>query len=419
MQDKVLKDSGKYSLLPLLSSSLLYFLLGYVSLTLDDPGSRIAFIWLPAGVAVSAFLLFPRRNWALLFLSLFTARLLLDVSFRHSLSVSLGLSAISLMNDFSIAWFVRCFTRGRDELFKVINWIMATLFISAIAAFLGVMWLSLLQGTPPLKGIWIWWSANVTGTLFVTPALVGLVSLRNSSGYVSKRMSLLLIIAILLITLLIFTRTPPDTENIALTYSVACLPLGLVTLVAILCDSRLASVAFILFSIVVMTASWYETGPFYIGKLSLDESIVLAQCYLSGSALLIVFIRAQKRFRRADPGEYLIQDIAYSLDPLTGNLSWNPHASSPLCTELSHITTRETLLAHIPDDRHKAQMQSRWQAVLEHQAVDDGFRFMLHLDGHNPVLMCEKNTLFIAGSESHAIIGFWTESRVGQPEGDR
>lgn len=419
MQNTALKDPRKYNLLLLLSWGVLYFLLGYVSLTLDDPGSRIAFIWLPAGVAVSAFLLFPRRNWALLFLSLFIARLLLDVTFRHSLSVSLGLSAISLMNDFSIAWFVRRFTRGRDELFKVINWIMATLFISVIAAFLGVMWLSFLQGTPPLKGVWIWWSANVTGTLFVTPALVGLVSLRTSSGSVSKRLSLLLIIVILLITLLIFTRTPPTTENMALTYSVACLPLVLVMLVAILCNSRLASVAFILFSIVVMAASWYETGPFYPGKLTLDESIILAQCYLSGSALLIVFIRAQKRFRRADSGEYLIQDIAYSLDPLTGSLSWNPHASSPLRAELSPITTREMLLAHIPDENHKVQMQSRWQAVLEHQAVEDGFRFRLHLDGHNPILMYESNTLLIAGSESDAIIGFWTEARVGQPEGER
>ena len=419
MQDKVLKPFNKNSVMLLLLWGVLYYLLGYVSLTLDDPGSRVAFIWLPAGVAVSAFLLFSRQSWPLLFASLFIARLLLDFTFQHTVLVSLGLSAISLSNDLAIAWSVRHFARGRDELYKIIHWIMATLLVSAIAAFLGVMWLSLLHGTPALKGLWIWWSANVTGTLFVTPALVGLASPRLSPGRVSRSLSLILLAAVLLITLLTFTRTPAEAENIALTYTVACLPLALITLVAVLCDSRLASLAFILFSIVVMMASWYEAGPFYIGQLTSEESILLAQCYLSGSALLIVFIRAQKRFSRTAAAEYLIQDIAYSLDPQTGSLSWNPHACSPLRAELSHITTREALLAHIPDDDQKAQMQSRWQALLEHRAVEDGFRFMLLLDGHKPLLMVEKNTLVVAGNQTDAIIGFWTPSGGGLPEGDR
>lgn len=398
---------GQYGALILLGWGLLYYLLGFLSLTLDDPDSRIAYIWLPAGLAVSAFLLSSRRCWPLLFGGLFITRLILDFTFHHTAVVSVGLALISLSNDMVIAWCVRHFARGRDELFKVTNWIIATLIVSAVAAMLGVSWLTLLIGTPWLKGIWIWWSANVTGTLFVTPALVGLAASRNAPGRISPLVSLLLLATVLFVTLLIFIRTPVEGENIALTYSVACIPLILITIVVIICNTRLGSLAFILFSIAVIAASWYETGPFYIVQLTIEESIILAQCYLSGAALLIVFVRAQKSFGRAGKAEYLVQCIAYSLDPESGQLSWNPHSNSPLLNVLSPITTGEALLAHIPDSQQKKQMQVRWQALQAHHAVEDGFRFTLELEGRKAVEVLESNTLMVAGS----IVGFWTQVR--------
>ncbi|MRS15867.1 hypothetical protein GJV06_13310 [Enterobacteriaceae bacterium RIT691] len=405
----MLNSAKLYQVWVLLAWGFLYFALGYLSLSLDDPGSRIAYIWLPAGMAVSAFLLSSRRSWPLLYLSLLIGRLALDVTFQHSLTVSLGLALISLTNDMAIAWTVRHFTRGRDLLFKVTTWFVATLCISAVAAAMGVSWLAWLQGTPYLKGIWIWWSANVTGTLFVTPALVGLAANSTSAGRISPLTSLLLLVAVLAVTLLIFFRTPGESESITLTYSVACIPLMLITVTAVLCNTLMGSLAFILFSTVVIAASWFETGPFYIARLTTEGSIILGQCYLCGSALLIVFIRAQKIFVQANKPEYLIQGIAYSLNPQTGRIGWNPHTDSPLLAALSPIVTREALLAHIPDAGQQAQLLARWQAVSEYHSVEDGFRFVLELEGHKPVEIAENNTLMVAGS----IIGFWTQPHSG------
>lgn len=415
----MLKSLTRYQILVLLVWGGGYFVLGYLSLTLDDPGSRIAYIWLPAGLTVSAFLLSSRRRWPLLYLSLLVGRLTLDVTFQHALPVSIGLAFISLTNDMAIAWAVRHFTRGRDLLFKVTTWLVATLCISAVAAVAGVSWLGLLHGAPLLKGVWIWWSANVTGTLFVTPALVGLAAYHQPPGRLSPLASLLLLAAVLAVTLLIFFRTPDAGDNIALIYSVACIPLILITVTAVLCNTRLGSLAFILFSAAVMAASWFETGPFYIARLTSEGSIILAQCYLSGSALLIVFIRAQKGFAQTGKAQYLIQGIAYALDPHTGQIGWNPHADSPLLAALSPIVTREELLRHIPDAGQKAQIQARWQAVSDHHSVEDGFSFALELEGHKPVEIVENNTLMVAGS----IIGFWTQAPAGlfqpPPQGER
>lgn len=389
---------------------LLYYLLGFLSLTLDNPDGHLAFVWLPAGVAISAFLLSPRNHWVLLFTSFCIARIVLSFSFPTPLTVSLILTLVSLLNDLVIAWSVRHFSRRHDELYKVVNWIMATILFSGIASLVAVLLLSLQGADPLLENIWIWWSANVTGTIFVTPALVGLFSKRDKSSRVPRWVSVVLVVAVLLVTMITFIRMPDNAQNIALIYCMACIPLILVTITATLCSNRFGSVAFILFSAVVIWASWQETGPFYLARLTAEESIVLAQCYLSGSALLIVFIRAQKNFSAVGAAKSTLWDIAYSLDLQTGALSWNPHAKSSLSLELEQIHSQEQLLAHIPDKTQKIRLQDRWQAVHDNQTVEEDFHFTLQLEGRNPVKMIETRTLILAGTDADAIIGFWAEA---------
>lgn len=407
MQSMVLKREKKLWSAVMMTWGMLYYLLGYISLTLDDPDNRVSFIWLPAGVAVSAFLIAPHRNWLLLSFYLLLSRLLLDLTFHHQFVVSLVLATISLVNDMAIAWCVRYFSRYHDELHKVVTWIISTIVISALMAILGVLCLHFYDGVPLIRGIWFWWSANVTGILFITPALVGLISYNEPRhGWLAY----FLPIVVLVVTFLIFTRKPDNAENIALTNSLACVPLVLVTITAVLCGKRPGSVAFILFSMVVIGASWYETGPFYIARLNTEQSIVLAQCYLSWSALLIVFIRAQKHMA-TDAVDSAIQDIAYSLNPDTGQVTWNPHADSPLRDRLAGISTREELLSCIPDAEQKSQLQARWQSVSSHHDVTYSFCFTLQLNDHTRLHMIETRTLMVTGNDATAIIGFWVKSR--------
>ncbi|MGX5056685.1 MASE1 domain-containing protein [Enterobacter asburiae] len=409
MQSNILNLNQKLGSVAMLIWAILYFLLGYLSLTLDDPGNRVAFIWLPAGVAVSAFLISTRRKWPLLFISLLVSRLLLDLTFHHPLTVSLVLATISLLNDVAIAWCTSNSSRHYDEMHNVVTWIFSTIFISALAAVLGVLWLRTYEEVPLIKGIWIWWSANVTGTLFITSALVGLAMATSQ-----RRLWLayFLPIVVLSVTLLIFTRTPNIEQSITLTYALVCVPLVLVTITNVLCGSRSGSVAFILFSLVVLGASWYETGPFYIDRLNTEQSIILAQCYLSGAALLIVFIRAQKSIA-AGITQGTTRDIAYSLDPCTGQISWNSHANSLLRAELAHISTRDELLACVPDEGQKSQLQERWQSVWRRHDITNAFSFTLQLQDHKLLNMVEARTLLVTRNDTAAIIGFWVESRPG------
>lgn len=409
MQSTVLRKEQNLGAVTLLIWAILYYLLGYLSLTMDDPGNRVAFIWLPAGVAVSAFLLSPRRGWLPLFISLFVSRLLLDLTFHHQLTVSLVLATISLLNDVAIAGCSRIFSRYHDAMHSVVIWIMSTIIISALAAVLGVLWLRLYDGVPLIKGIWFWWSANVTGTIFITPALVGLVSDTEPRR---NRMAYLLPFIVLSVTFLIFSQTPYIVQGITLNYFLACVPLVLVTINAVLCGSRSGSVAFILFSLVVIGASWYETGPFYIARLNSEQSIILAQCYLSGAALLIVFIRAQKSIA-LNSVHGVTRNIAYSLNPSTGQISWNSHADSLLRAELAHISTRDELLACVPDDRQKSQLQERWLTVRTRHDITNAFRFTLQLQDHKLLNMVEARTLLVTRNNTAAIIGFWVESRPG------
>ncbi len=392
----------------LLAWGALYYLLGWISLFLDGPESRVAFIWLPSGVAVTAFLITTRKQWLALWITLFLARLLLGLTFQHTLHVSLVLALFSLTSHLGIAWCVRYFSRGYDRLHKIVNWVISTIVISALAALMGVGWISLLAGSMQMQWLWIVWSANVTGTLFVTPPLMGLLAPADKGARQESLTGVCLVFAVLLATLYIFNGVPDRSDNIALIYSLACLPLVLLTATTVICGNRLASLAFILFSTVVIYASWRETGPFYFARLAAEESVLLAQSYLSAAALLLVFLRAQKSQTAA--GRHP-RAIAYSLDPETGRLDWDLHADPTLAAALAPVTSREALLARIPDPQQQAQLVARWQAVANSQPVSEAFRFTLEIPGEQPFSLTERNMLLMSDRDRPVIVAFWSEDK--------
>jgi len=386
----------------------LYYLLGWISLFLDGPENRAAFIWLPSGVAVTAFLITTRKLWLALWITLFLARLLLGLTFQHTLHVSLVLALFSLTSHLGIAWCVRYFSRGYDRLHKIVTWVISTIVISALAALMGVGWISLLAGSMQTQWLWIVWSANVTGTLFVTPPLMGLLAPADKGARQESLSGVCLVFAVLLATLYIFNGVPDRSDNIALIYALACLPLVLLTAATVMCGNRLASLAFILFSAGVIYASWRETGPFYFARLTPEESVLLAQCYLSAAALLLVFIRAQKTQTAVDRYP---RAMAYTLDPETGRLTWDPHADPTLAAALAPVTSREALLARVPDPQQQKKMAARWQAVANSLPVADAFRFTLVLPGQPPIPITERNMLLMSDKDRPVIVAFWSEDR--------
>lgn len=403
-------------LLALLFWCALYFLTGYLSLYMDAPVTRVAFVWLPAGVAVSAFLIFGRAYWPPLFLALFLTRVLLDVTLRHTLETSLALSVISLTNALAVAWCVRHFAAGRDRLRSVGVWLLATLGTSVISGVLGGGWLALRHEIDFVQTVWIWWASNVVGTILLTTILMGL---RWRSAPLSARQLLsggVLWLLLCLSAWYVFHQPVGGPRGVALQFALACLPVALMIAIPVVSGNRFGAFSFLCFSIIVIYYSWQRYGPFFIPGLRDGESLLLAQCYLSATALLLTFVYVQKREaekhaaqaaeeRVAGPGQ---GQAAYHLEPQSGRLTWDNTINTPLSRQLAAINNVEQLFALLSAE-DRAAMQQRWQRAQQQGASDDLFRFHLALPPGNRLAVSESRLLGLRGPAGVVIVGYWSE----------
>ncbi|MEB6336591.1 MASE1 domain-containing protein [Serratia rhizosphaerae] len=405
--------SGR-SLLALLFWCALYFLTGYISLYMDAPVSRVAVVWFPAGVAVSAFLIFGRGYWPMLFLALFLTRVLLDVALRHTLETSLALSAISLANDLAVAWCVRYFAAARDQLRRVGVWLLATLGTSVISGVLGGGWLALRHEIDFVQTVWMWWASNVVGTILLTTILMGLLW-RSGPFNVRRLLSGgVLWLLLCLSAWYVFHQPVGGTHGTALQFALACLPVMLMIAIPVMSGNRFGAFAFLCFSIIVIYYSWQRYGPFFIPGLRDGEPLLLAQCYLSATALLLSFVYVQKRAAvTASEAEERMAGFgqgkaAYHLEPQSGRLTWDENIHTPLSQQLAAISNVEQLFALLSAEDSSA-MQQRWQQVLQQGGNSETFRFHLALPPSNRIAVSENRLLGLRGPAGVVIVGYWSE----------
>lgn len=405
--------SERYLLLLYLTVwSLLYFVLGYFSLLLDDPASRVTLVWFPAGVAVSAFLSTQKKHWHLIYLLLFLTRSLLDMAVRHSPGTSLALSLISLSCDLSIAWSINRFASHTDDLRKVVVWLIAVCLFSAVAALAGTSWLAFVKGISIVHSIGIWWAANVVGNIVSTTVMTGLIRVRRASP--KKHWLTALVGAILMTasTVLIFSMPPFSAEQVGIVYSLACIPVLFTVMVPVISSDRAGALVYSLFCTLVIYFSWQQTGPFFIKGLSPGDPLLIAQCYLAGTALLMIFIRIQtyslldgKQVPQSNKGE-----MAYYLDMATGAIHWDPSTNSDMNKIISEINTRDALFARVATSVKK-DIAARWQLALTGMSTEKEYHFQIKLDGGEDVSITERNLVCLPGQQGIIIIGYWSPSR--------
>lgn len=379
----------------------LYYALGYLSLFLDDPVSQVSFVWFPAGLAVSAFLLTSRHKWLWLYFGLFIVRTVLDVTLRHSIETSLVHSAISLSNDFAIAWWVRRFTRQHDTLYSMVVWLYATLISSGVAAALGGGWVVLRHEVDFVETLWIWWSANVVGTILLTTIVMGLFWRQESEIPKKRRLTggaLWLILCV--IAVYVFHQPIGGPRGEAFLFSLACIPVILMILIPVISGNQLGAIAFLSFCIIVIYYSWQRNGPLFIPGLRPGEPLLLAQCYLSGTALLLNFVFLLKHHQRASPAS------CYYLDPRSGRLTWDNSSSSALTQQLLDISHTDQLLSLMsPNDQQT--MRERWDIVQSGRATKGAFRFLLTLSASNKLYLQETKLIALQQPDGIVLIGYW------------
>ncbi|CAI1195776.1 putative diguanylate cyclase [Serratia quinivorans] len=386
-------------LMQLLLWCALYFSLGYISLYLDDPVSQVSFVWFPAGIAVSAFLMTPRRFWLYLFLGLFLVRTFLDVTMQHLLETSLVYSVISLSTDLSVAWCVRHFTRPNDRLYSLVIWLSATLISSAFAAVLGGGWGAIRHGVDFVQTLWIWWSANVVGTVLLTTIVMGLLW-RQESFVLHKWLTGGLLWLLLCISAVyVFHQPVGGLRGEAILFSLACIPVMIMIVIPVLCGNQLGAVSFLSFCIIVIYYSWQGNGPLFIPGLRPGEPLLLAQCYLSGTALLLNFVYVLKR-------QVNTPAASYYLDPKSGRLTWDGNSATILSRQLAKINHIDQLFSLIsPDDQRK--IRERWAVAQRGGVINEPFRFLLTFSSSNKLHLYETKLIALQQPDSVVFIGYW------------
>ena len=391
----------------------LYFATGYLSLYLDDPISRVSLVWFPAGIAVSAFLIVGRPYWLVLFVSLFIVRALLDVTMRHTLETSLIHSAISLTNDIAIAWCVRRLARPNDRLHAVLIWLLATLLVSAIAALLGCSWLATRHEIDFRQTLWIWWAANVVGTILITTIVMGLCWKPEPFTPGRWLVGGLLWLLLCASAWYVFHQPIGGPRGQAELFGLACIPVALMIAIPVLGGNRMGAFSLLCFSAIVIYYSWQWRGPFFIPGLHHGEPLLLAQCYLSGTALLLSFVYIQKR--AAADGQMQQQQgpghgrAAYYLAPESGRLTWDENIDTPLSQQLLDIDRVDRLLALLSVEEREV-MQARWQAARHGEPPDEIFHFHLTLTPSHRIPLQESKLVVLRGPEGMALVGYWDEA---------
>lgn len=412
---RVLRHSGI-----LLLWAIIYYVTGVASLTFDDPVSQMAIIWFPAGVSVSAFLCSRRTHWPMLFVVFLVARVLLDEQGWEHLPNAVVFSAKALAGSVAIAWLVRRFARRGDDVHAVVLWLLATVAVSGAQALLRKGWL-MLAGEASPHTLMTNWVAGVNGVFFATVVVMNLLNSNLRDFPTSTREKLaggVLLLLLIMNTLYVFGTTPPwlatmlDTDAGAAVYFIlACLPIVLTLAVSVTWRSPGGSIALLVLGAIVVIYTDQKTGPFYVSGLLEGEPILLAQSYLSITALLVVAVRLMTQAAKPyDPetGRLAGGGVMYQLHPGTGEILWDDNLETLLDVGALPLGTVQQVLERVhPDDRDK--LERHWSPDTHTRAALLAFR----IDKGNGdwLTLYDQSPGTLRDAQGQVIVGNWQASR--------
>ncbi|WP_158267397.1 MASE1 domain-containing protein [Pseudomonas aylmerensis] len=400
--------------------ALTYYVTGVASLAFADPVSGMAIIWFPAGVSVSAFLSSKRAHWPLLFLVLLAARVLLDEPGWQHLPVAVALSAQALAGSVAIAWLVRRFARRGDDLHAIVLWLLATVAVCGAEALLRKAWL-ILAGEASSHTLMSNWMAGVNGVFFATVVVMNVLTRNLSDVALSAREKWAGAVCLALLAVMtwyVFGTTPHwltdmlDTDaGAALYFILACLPIALTLAVCVTWRSPGGSLALLVLGSIVVNYTDQQTGPFYVPGLLEGEPLLLAQSYLSITALLVVAIRLMTQAAKPyDPqsGRLAGDGVMYQLHPGTGEILWDDNLATLLDVSTLPLGTVQQVLERVhPEDRDK--LKRHWTPATHARAASLAFR----IDKGNGdwLTLYDQSPGALRDAHGQVIVGNWQPSR--------
>ncbi|MGU5952309.1 MASE1 domain-containing protein [Klebsiella pneumoniae] len=390
--------------------ALIYIILGYISLSLDDPKSRVAMVWFPSGAAVSAYISLPEKVWKYLYGVFFIMQTTLDVLMRHEMLTSVILTTIALTGEIVIAWSIRFFGKLKSDFDRVYIWLFSTFLISAVTAFFGVTWLNYVYNINYYDSVILWWSANVSGTIVATTILTGITWDKISKNNKTIISAVIGITLLIITTFVIFSIPPGPKEKAGFIFLFSCVPILITIVITLIAGIQTGAVAFLLQCIIVIYLSMKGNGPFFINGLFHGEPLLLAQFYLSGTALLMLFIRLQLR-QHLNKNQLSYQNesrnISFRMDFSTGFFEWESKNDDGLRKITSHLNCREDLLLSV-SDFVKDELNARWEYTLLNKENNKDFVFEITLRNNVKYVVWEKYLLYIPDDKKGSLIIYWS-----------
>jgi len=242
-------------------------------------------------------------------------------------------------------------------------WIGATLALSLLDALIISSVFGYVNRTHLLGLFWYLLIANVSGIFFATTVIMGLINQRESQsqlGYTRLLIGGLLWGAVCLVAWSIFSGNVPWQLNqyTRIYFLLSCLPIIFTMILSVIIGNRGGSCSLFALAVIVIYYTNHRSGPFFVNGLHYQESLILAWCYLSAAAFLVLFIRVMRNsFNRFDPetGRIAGNGAIYRLQPATGWVFWDNKLSSLLGARVpSSLNSVASILQHVhPDDRYK------------------------------------------------------------------
>lgn len=405
--------------------ALLYWAAAYISLMLDDPLSHVGFVWFPAGIGVAAFLIGEYRRWPWLLAAFFVAHLIADINFGHDISIAVVLAIITLASDMVTAWIVCRYAQNKDGLQIILRWIVATFAVSAIAAVLSAGWLTLVDDAPFDELVWVWWGAHASGVLYLTAVVMGLRGYQLGVVNTGAKAVLVGVAALILMAMcawLIFDAEQLDMTRrqfpwrATLVFALTGIPVALAVVAAIACGNRMGSLALLCLGAIVIYHSSQGTGPFFLKSLRPGESLLLAQCYLVGTALLIVFLRVFTQTVKRYGGvqeRRLETAFMYRLDATSGHLDWDGRIHEALGTDAETMSSATQILtmAH-PEDR--SALAAMLTVASDKSSMEPAAQFRLKSSATGWIRIRATAPVLISEPDKVILVGTWLVGQGGQ-----
>lgn len=292
----------------------IYILAAKFSLRLASVHPSATPVWPPTGIAIAALLTLGTGFWPAIFAGAF----LVNFTTVGTALTSFGIASGNTLEAVLAAYLVTRLANGVkvfDRTWDIVRFgLYAGVLSTAIAATLGVISLSL-GGFAPWNQfaiIWrTWWLGDAAGAMVFTPFLLLCATHRRLGWSKPQLLEAIVLFGLTLLTAGIIFGPFFHTRIRSDPWTFLCTPW--LVWAAFRFGQREASATICLLSLVAVKGTLQGYGPFV--HESINDSLLLLQCFLAVEALMTLIFAAEVSERRRQEEHARVLSVS---DPLTG-----------------------------------------------------------------------------------------------------